>query len=230
MYIYIWFYRGVSTISFFHRKKSGGGAAARVEDIVDRYFVEVDTHSPLELLTSNSSREMCRRLVLFDDDDAMGKIVETHRRRAHQMLCEKMPADDAIADELLNFKAEMGAEVFKSILKELDGRSGRWAKLPENEDADDDAPSKRSTTVRRSVAAAATNSRRIHVISDDDDDDDQQNDESLVAQKAVPATRGGRGRGRGSRGGGAVNSSTRAKPVAAAKKTVVKTIFFTFMN
>lgn len=159
---------------------------------------------------------MCRRLVLFDDDDAMSKIAEMHRRKAYKMLCEKMPADDAIFDEMINFKLEQGGEVFKSILKELDGRSGRWAKTVDAKtpDNNDYAAPGRTTT-----RGNATTSRKTKVIINDDD-----SDECVEIVPAPQASRGGRGRGRGRGASAAATSSTRAKPTAGSKNNVVRII------
>lgn len=48
----------------------------RVEDIVDRYFREVDENFRLEVLYPKSINELCRRLVEYDDDDAAENIIK----------------------------------------------------------------------------------------------------------------------------------------------------------
>lgn len=98
-------------------QQTSQSSATRVEDIVDRYFTEVDTQSALEVLTSKSVYEICRRLVDYDDDDAMAHIVTGHRERACAYLNEKMPADEDVADELFEFQNTHGTDVFESILK-----------------------------------------------------------------------------------------------------------------
>lgn len=69
------------------------------------------------MLNSNSVYEICRRLVDYDDDDAMASIVRGHRERACAYLNEKMPADEDVADELFEFKTTQGSNVFESILQ-----------------------------------------------------------------------------------------------------------------
>lgn len=48
----------------------------RVEDIVDRYFREVDDSFRLEVIYPKSINELCRRLVEYDDDDAAENIIK----------------------------------------------------------------------------------------------------------------------------------------------------------
>lgn len=69
------------------------------------------------MLNSKSTYEICRRLVDYDDDDAMQRIVKGHRDRACAYLNEKMPADEDVADELFEFQTTHGFEVFESILQ-----------------------------------------------------------------------------------------------------------------
>lgn len=48
----------------------------RVEDIVEKYFDESDESKALQIVPTKAFSELCRRLVLNDDDDAAEKIIK----------------------------------------------------------------------------------------------------------------------------------------------------------
>lgn len=48
----------------------------RVEDIVEKYFEEADASKALQIVPTKAFSELCRRLVLNDDDDAAEKIIK----------------------------------------------------------------------------------------------------------------------------------------------------------
>lgn len=48
----------------------------RVEDIVEKYFEEADSTKSLQIVPTKAFSELCRRLVLNDDDDAAEKIIK----------------------------------------------------------------------------------------------------------------------------------------------------------
>lgn len=48
----------------------------RVEDIVEKYFEEADPSKSLKIIPTKAFSELCRRLVLNDDDDAAEKIIK----------------------------------------------------------------------------------------------------------------------------------------------------------
>lgn len=50
----------------------------RVEDIVEKYFEEADPSKSLQIVPTKSFSELCRRLVLNDDDDAAEKIIRCY--------------------------------------------------------------------------------------------------------------------------------------------------------
>lgn len=47
----------------------------KVEDIVEKYFEEEDSKS-LQIIPTKAFSELCRRLVMNDDDDAAEKIIK----------------------------------------------------------------------------------------------------------------------------------------------------------
>lgn len=47
----------------------------RVEDIVEKYFEEADSSKSLQIVPTKAFSELCRRLVMNDDDDAAEKII-----------------------------------------------------------------------------------------------------------------------------------------------------------
>ena len=63
----------------------------RVEDVVDRYFAEVDPSQQLELFYSKSLSEMCRFLVDKDDESAAADILKYQKDRACKFLEKKWP-------------------------------------------------------------------------------------------------------------------------------------------
>lgn len=46
-----------------------------VEDIVEKYFEEADPSKALQVVPTKAFSELCRRLVLNDDDDAAERII-----------------------------------------------------------------------------------------------------------------------------------------------------------
>jgi double-strand break repair protein MRE11 len=52
------------------------GLMSCVEDVVDKYFKEVDPSKGLDVVFSKSLSEMCRRLVDYDDDNAATEILK----------------------------------------------------------------------------------------------------------------------------------------------------------
>lgn len=59
----------------------------RVEDIVEKYFAEADPSKALQIVPTKAFSELCRRLVLNDDDDAAERIIrfdiEMNLKREH---------------------------------------------------------------------------------------------------------------------------------------------------
>lgn len=49
----------------------------KVEDIVERYFNDVDDDKKLEVLITKNMSELLRRLVQYDDDDAADQIIRS---------------------------------------------------------------------------------------------------------------------------------------------------------
>lgn len=48
----------------------------RLEDYVDRYFKDPNNAEKLQVLSSTSLSEACRRIAEYHDDDAANQIVE----------------------------------------------------------------------------------------------------------------------------------------------------------
>ena len=92
---------------------------ARVEDVVDRYFAEVDPSQQLELFYSKSLSEMCRLLVDKDDDSAAADILKYQKDRACKFLEEKLATEDNIDEILDSFDVK---SVHKDLIKFLDNR------------------------------------------------------------------------------------------------------------
>lgn len=87
----------------------------KVEDIVNRYFNEVES-KPLEVLSSKSLSEFCRRMVESADDDAAESIIKFHTDKACEFLKNKMPEEHEIDDALLQFRLKED-DTYQSMLK-----------------------------------------------------------------------------------------------------------------
>lgn len=48
----------------------------RVEDIVEKYYEEADPSKCLQVIPTKGFSELCRRLVINDDDDAAERILK----------------------------------------------------------------------------------------------------------------------------------------------------------
>ncbi|KAJ6638754.1 Double-strand break repair protein MRE11, partial [Pseudolycoriella hygida] len=87
----------------------------KVEDIVEKYFENADaSNSQLKIIPTKAFTELCRRLVLHDDDDAAEKIINFYRDKACSFLNENMPLEENI-DEALNDYRNQG-DMLQSVL------------------------------------------------------------------------------------------------------------------
>lgn len=183
--------------------------SARVEDVVDRYFTEIDPNSRLDILSGKSLAELSRRLVDFNDDDAAKSIIEFHKNKAMDYLNDKMCNEDDVHDELINLRDNKSDEIYQELLKMLEER-GANDKL-------------RQTIIDLDVVS----------VSDNDDDGVTESTTNFTKkQPEVKVTGRGRGRGRNSetaarrgttRGAarGSSSTATRGKTIASTNKKQV---------
>ncbi|KAG4074814.1 hypothetical protein HA402_006453 [Bradysia odoriphaga] len=86
----------------------------RVEDIVEKYFEEADPSKSLQVVPTKAFSELCRRLVLNDDDDAAERIISFYSDKACDYLNENMPAEDCVDDALNEFRS--GGDMLQAML------------------------------------------------------------------------------------------------------------------
>ncbi|KAG4074771.1 hypothetical protein HA402_006410 [Bradysia odoriphaga] len=164
----------------------------RVEDIVEKYFEEADPSKSLQVVPTKAFSELCRRLVLNDDDDAAERIISFYSDKACDYLNENMPAEDCVDDALNEFRS--GGDMLQAMLNMLDTRGVK----------------KRSVT---SIDTASASNSNDSVTS-------SNLFSSPMKAPTTTATRG-RGRGRGARGGAASsskNDSSTTKTTARASR------------
>uniref|UniRef100_A0A1I8PL13 Double-strand break repair protein n=1 Tax=Stomoxys calcitrans TaxID=35570 RepID=A0A1I8PL13_STOCA len=177
-------------------KKLEGESAARVEDLVERYFNEVDESKSLKVISTKALTELCNQLVERKDNNAADNLIRSYKAKAVEHLMEKMPAEEQLDTELTQFKLNITQD---NILKML-------------ETVVQPATIKTTTTARNSTTAN---------YQDDSEDNDSSDDTPLKQTRSSKSfkdevnSRGrGRGRGRGARGG-AVATPSKTSPRAA---------------
>ncbi|XP_055913872.1 double-strand break repair protein MRE11 [Eupeodes corollae] len=189
----------------------------KVEDVVDRYFDEVDEDKKLQVISSKVLSEMCYRMVEKNDANAADAILQLYQELAVDHLMSKLPSEEAIDDELKLFR-DNGAENHEKIIKLLEERG--TTKKVRNEEVD----SLFGLSTDKLSEKKAPASRKTKTTIEDIDDDDI----STPPTPTKPTTRGrGRGRGaaRGSRARGA-STSGRVMPqldISVGSKTNTST-------
>lgn len=94
---------------------------SRVEDVVDRYFDEVEESQNLQIISSKLLSEMCFRLVERNDTNAGENIINFFKEKGNEYLMEKLPHEDNLNFEILNLKNKITND-YDNILKMLDAR------------------------------------------------------------------------------------------------------------
>lgn len=74
-------------MKFFKQDENDDEDDIRLEDYVDRYFKDPNNAEKLQVLSSTSLSEACRRIAEYHDDDAANQIVEyesyIHKTKCH---------------------------------------------------------------------------------------------------------------------------------------------------
>lgn len=99
-----------------YNKEAGDKDEIRVEDIVHRYFEDVDDANQLKVFSTESLSEMCRRIILKDDTDTPDKIVDFYYEKLCEHLKSNLPRDEDIKDEIANFKLTKSNDLFGPML------------------------------------------------------------------------------------------------------------------
>ncbi|XP_031620222.1 double-strand break repair protein MRE11 [Contarinia nasturtii] len=154
----------------------------RLEDYVDRYFKDPNNAEKLNVLFPNCLSEVCRRLAIYNDDDAANRAINISISKACDFLNNKMPEDAEIDDALMEFHLTKD-EVFKNIQTELTNRRTAGLAPLSNDDNNDDMNEKENqagTTGRGGRATKTTASKA-----------------AASKSAASKTTASGRGKGRG---------------------------------
>ncbi|XP_055840400.1 double-strand break repair protein MRE11-like [Episyrphus balteatus] len=179
-------------------KKEEVESEAKVEDVVDRYFDEVDEDKKLQVISSKVLSEMCFRMVEKNDANAADTILQLFQEMAVDHLMTKLPNEDNIDDELKACR-DNGAENHEKIIKLLEERG--TTKKVRNEDVDsifglsEKLPEKKAPASRKTKAT-------FDIIDDDDES----------TPPPTTSTTRGRGRGRGAARGGRGSRGARTMP------------------
>ncbi|TMW48772.1 hypothetical protein DOY81_006150 [Sarcophaga bullata] len=91
-------------------KKIDGESATRVEDLVERYFNEVDESKSLKVLSTKALTEICHQLVDRKDNNAADNLLRSYKAKAIEYLMDKMPAEDELDVDLKEFKLNVTSD------------------------------------------------------------------------------------------------------------------------
>lgn len=100
-----------------YKKEMQENDEVRVENIVHRYFEEVDNAKPLRAFDTEGLSEMCRRLVVNDDADAAERIANFYKEQLFTHLKSKLPEDGDITSEIENFRLNKASSLNDALLK-----------------------------------------------------------------------------------------------------------------
>ncbi|XP_049541207.1 double-strand break repair protein MRE11 [Anopheles darlingi] len=169
----------------------------RPEDVVDQYFAEAAEANQLEVLCPRSMKELCRRVVDHDDDDAADKILKFYQSKVFDFLMASDSLIEDNVDEVLSGFHEKEDEMYQDMLAMLDSRAQRS-----------------SDPMHR----LHPNKKTVDPEEEEEDDDDgsvsAKRNTTKTARGAAKADRGARGRG------ATATKTTRATSRAASKVAV----------
>ncbi|XP_037822124.1 double-strand break repair protein MRE11 [Lucilia sericata] len=156
-------------------KKMEGESAARVEDLVERYFNEVDDSKALKVLSTKALTEICHQLVDRKDNNAADNLIRSYKAKAVEYLMDKMPAEDELDVQLTQFKLNVTSDDILEMLS--------------------------TTHINTATKTSISSLGNSNYNNDDDENSDEEDDEIPVKQTrssaSAAASRGSRARGRG---------------------------------
>ncbi|XP_075147951.1 double strand break repair nuclease mre11 [Haematobia irritans] len=174
-------------------KKMEGESAARVEDLVERYFNQVDESKSLKVISTKALTELCNQLVERNNNSAADNLIRAYKAKAVEYLMEKMPAEDQLDEELTQFKLNVTSDNVLEMLETVIA-----------------PPTKTSTSSRNSTAT------NYQEDSEDNDSDDAPLKHTRSAKSVKDEVNNSRGRGRGrGRGARAAPTPSKTSPRAA---------------
>lgn len=100
-----------------YKKEMQENEEVRVENIVHRYFEEVDNAKQLRAFDTEGLSEMCRRLVVNDDGDAAERIAKFYKDQLLAHLKDTLPDDGNITSEIENFRLNKASTMNDALLK-----------------------------------------------------------------------------------------------------------------
>ncbi|XP_035788597.1 double-strand break repair protein MRE11-like [Anopheles albimanus] len=155
----------------FKRKQT----VTRPEDVVDQYFVEAAEANQMEVLCPRSMKELCRRVVDHEDDDAADRILKFYESKVLDFLTASESLTEENLEELLSGFHDNEDKLYQDMLTMLDSRgqksadplhrlhpNGNMAVDRSEEDDDDGSMSGKrnaTTTARGAKAARGTRAR-----------------------------------------------------------------------
>ncbi|XP_055840402.1 double-strand break repair protein MRE11-like isoform X2 [Episyrphus balteatus] len=161
----------------------------KVEDVVDRYFDEVDEDKKLQVISPKVLSEMCFRMVEKNDANAADTILQIYQTMAVDHLMSELASENDIDNELKVFRDNQ-TENYEEIIKLFD-KLGTTNKVSYEDGLHENLFKKRTPGSRKTKAT--------DMMTDDDDESTPEPTTSRGRKQARGSGRGGRGRGRGAR-------------------------------